>query len=377
MNSVCDNHSSMLFINEDNDHYFKLSGVRDTEEALIDYIDSIVDGGAVTHFMMCVAGQRTSYDSKVWEPIWLGMDEPDVGAFDTKQNWCINAKSLADKGIDSYKVWISRCHSKNVSPWVSLRLNDNHYLWIKNYFRTMTFYREHPEYARIPGSTAKEADWEAYALDFAHEEVREYHLKIIREIVDRYSDADGLELDLLRTWHYFKPGEERKNAHILTELIATVRSWTNEKGMKLSVRVPTRIEVCEAVGMDVVDWAKNNLVDIVVPCNQYPSCDYKLNYKEWEERLPNVLVIPGSDALVATAREKTPWPLHSVETYRGWADLMYKQGAKGIYLFNVPYQKDDVKEQVYSGVLKPERLDEGEKVVVDSFYDTYVPETEE
>lgn len=46
-----------------------------TEEALKAYVDDFARGH-VTHFFMCPVGQRASYDSKVWEPIWAGMDEP-------------------------------------------------------------------------------------------------------------------------------------------------------------------------------------------------------------------------------------------------------------------------------------------------------------
>ncbi len=35
-------------------------------------------GGKVTHFFMCPSGQRPSYGSEVWEPIWTGLDEPNA-----------------------------------------------------------------------------------------------------------------------------------------------------------------------------------------------------------------------------------------------------------------------------------------------------------
>ena len=62
-------------VNEDNDHFFKLGDEWQTKEGLERYLD-IVLKGHVTHFFMCVNGQRTSYDSKTWEPIWAGIDEP-------------------------------------------------------------------------------------------------------------------------------------------------------------------------------------------------------------------------------------------------------------------------------------------------------------
>ena len=63
-----------LVVNEDNDHFFKLPASWMTREGLVRYLDDVLQG-SVTHFVMCVNGQRTSYDSKTWEPIWKGVDE--------------------------------------------------------------------------------------------------------------------------------------------------------------------------------------------------------------------------------------------------------------------------------------------------------------
>ena len=63
-----------LVVNEDNDHFFKLSDEWQSREGLLRYLD-IVLKGPVTHFFMCVNGQRTSYDSKTWEPIWAGLND--------------------------------------------------------------------------------------------------------------------------------------------------------------------------------------------------------------------------------------------------------------------------------------------------------------
>ena len=59
--------------------------------------------------MLCVNGQRTSYDSKTWEPIWKGMDEPartdTATATDgTHDRWAVNAWELFKQGIDPYSV---------------------------------------------------------------------------------------------------------------------------------------------------------------------------------------------------------------------------------------------------------------------------------
>ena len=116
-----------LVVNEDNDHFFKLDPSYMTREGLRDYVDHVARGH-VTHFFMCVSGQRASFDSKTVEPIWEGIGEPcgdgQVANGKARRDhgqsglWAVNAKMLFDMGIDPYEVWTARCREKGVSPWV-------------------------------------------------------------------------------------------------------------------------------------------------------------------------------------------------------------------------------------------------------------------
>ena len=86
------------------DHFFKLDASWMSREGLVRYLDDVLQG-PVTHFVMCVNGQRASYDSKTWEPIWAGLDEPArsdtaTAPDGTRDKWAVNAKILFDKGID-------------------------------------------------------------------------------------------------------------------------------------------------------------------------------------------------------------------------------------------------------------------------------------
>ena len=111
-----------LVINEDNDRYFKRADLpgnieKTTAEACEQYLDTVLAGGKVTHFFMCVCGQRASYDSKAWEPIWKGLAGVEVnGSPATNNAWCVNAKKMSDAGVDPYAIWTRRCREKGVSP---------------------------------------------------------------------------------------------------------------------------------------------------------------------------------------------------------------------------------------------------------------------
>ena len=139
------NPRQILAINEDNDRYlYYAKGDALTVKGAQDYFDTVAAGGAVTHFFMCVNGQRTSYDSKVWEPIWLGIGEGDEYGR-TNNPWCVNAKILNDRGIDLWKIWCARAREKGVSPWISMRMNDAHNASAaRKMHRNETFWWEHP-----------------------------------------------------------------------------------------------------------------------------------------------------------------------------------------------------------------------------------------
>ena len=79
----------VLAVNEDNDHYFKKMDVSKMDKAhLVSYLDEILSPGAVTDFFMCPCGQRASFDSKAWEPIWAGLCEPNAKG-ETNDVWCV------------------------------------------------------------------------------------------------------------------------------------------------------------------------------------------------------------------------------------------------------------------------------------------------
>ena len=177
-----------LVLNEDNDYYFKKDASFMTEAKLREHITELA-GMKVTHLFLCPSGQRTSYDSKAWEPIWKGLGCPNQSSNGQPTNdiWCVNAKILFDQGLDPYKVWIDQCRKEGISPWLTPRMNDNHFAHITNYFRSTTFWETNQKFWRVPYSRP---GWDS-ALDYSHREVRDYTLKLIAELFERY-DIDGM-----------------------------------------------------------------------------------------------------------------------------------------------------------------------------------------
>ena len=339
-----------LVVNEDNDHFFKLDSSRMTRQGLEEYVDAIARGGRVTHFFMCVSGQRASFDSKTVEPIWEGLGEPcgdgqtAGGRTDHGQSglWAVNAKKLFDAGIDPYEVWTARCRERGVSPWVSMRMNDAHFVsTCTNFFRNTRFGRQRRDLRRVPDK----GGWFDGALDFSHREVREYALAHLREIASRW-DVDGVELDWMRHGLALRPNHERDDARFITDFMCKARAIVDEAGslrgrrLQLSVRSPRSPFVARQIGYDVVGWAKEGLVDLVVGTSFY-AVDRDIDVAGWMEALaganPSVAFLPCIDLAVDPSAKDRASRFMNAARYRYVADRFYKAGAKGIYLFNAPY----------------------------------------
>lgn len=353
-----------LAINEDNDRYIiHAKGEGLTERGIRDYFDSVAAGGAVTHFFMCVSGQRTSYDSKVWEPIWLGCADKDERGR-TNVPWCVNAKLLADRGIDPWRIWSARAREKGISPWISMRMNDAHYA---NYpykvHRNEQFWWDHDAWWCTPGTRGKKEGVNAF--DFARPEVREHAMALVREILGRW-DMDGFEADWMRQYRCLAPGKERENAHFITEVMREIRRAADAASVRLghrvdvSVRLPSTLAAAKAWGFDPDVWAKEGLVQLIVPCCHYSIPDYAVDLAEWRRAVAGapspVRVVPGMDVMIGSGGTKVFPVWRDVALVRGWMANMAAAGSDGgAYFFNAPYWREAERRALYRGDLSSER----------------------
>jgi hypothetical protein len=348
---------NMLVINEDDSHFFQF---RNPEEMTLAELNAWVDqyaNGAVTHLFLCPNAQRASFRSDTRDAIWDPVDGKEP-----QDKWPQNAKRLHKADLDLYTVWISRCRKTKLSPWLSMRMNDVHNVDEPDHFLHSTFWRKHPEYWRVPND--KSGTWIDKALNYAHPEVREHQMAFIRELLERY-DPDGLELDWMRFCYHLTPGKEREEGNVLTKFVREVRALTAKWSKKrnhpilLGVRVPAHPDAASELGMDGVQWAREGLVDLIVPCPFWTSSDFDIPVELWRERLGaqtrRVSVVPG---LESSAR---PWPRgvpmpNNLATLSGFAASAYHRGADGVYLFNWmdhnnwPVSNDDYKVLLRNGV---------------------------
>ena len=337
-----------IALNEDDSHYFSTRAGQHLDAGVVDsWVDQYANT-QVRELILCPNAMRTSYASKVWDPIWRGYDPagPDgqpllasTPAADRPRarQWIHTAWQLAQMGIDVYERWINRARQMGISPWISTRMNDIHNVDDERSYIHSEFWRANPHLRRVP---YRFTEWTDRALDFGRAEVREHHLSLIRELAERY-DFDGLELDWMRFGFHFRPGHEQAGAQLLTQFTEDVRrildGWQSKRGhrIRLGARVPSRLATSLGLGMDAVTWVKRGLVDMLVVTPFWATAETDMPIELWQQ------LLAGSGVTLAAGLEilLRPYPqaaaqTNSLETARGIAASMLYRGADRIYLFN-------------------------------------------
>lgn len=329
-----------LMINIDSAEFFI---TQTAEQMSIKGLNDFVDQFArlkVSHLFFCPNAMKTSYRSKAWEAIWdlKGSQRPPRD--ENAKRWVNNSRNLHEHGIDPFSIWISRCRGKKISPWLSVRMNDVHNADDIDSYIHNSFWREHPDYWRVPyGSTGS---WVKRALDFSIPQVREYYMSLIRELLERYN-PDGLELDWMRFPYYFKSGKEGEGCEILTKFMKDIRSLTKEWSAKrghaimLGARVPVHPDVAKGLGMDGVRWVREGIVDMLVPTPFFATADFDIPIELWLEHIKdssNKIIIAAGQERLLRAYPDAPPASNNIESLCGFSVAHLYRGANQIYLFN-------------------------------------------
>ena len=217
----------------------------------------------------------------------------------------------------------------------SMRMNDAHFAQAtppeKNPMAG-EFRLKHRELAIKP-EAAWPADYRDFALDFTHEEVRQFRLDHAYEIIDRYAH-DGFEMDWTRHYRYFPEGAERPD--LITEMVRQVRRRMDLHESRLGRKLPLIVRVAPSLkenmrlGLDVAAWIRESLVEAVVPSSTSRYIAFDMPIPEWME------LVAGTPVEVHASPDTTvPEGNASLEMYRAAAANYYAMGADGIYFFNL------------------------------------------
>jgi len=271
-----------------------------------------------------------------------------------------NLRHLWEMDVDPFEVQIREARRLGIDYWMQIRMNDWHHVDAEGHVYRLigsSFYEEHPELLigrdGVKGWPESLQQTMAWFQDFAHPEVRQLRLDVAVEACERY-DVDGFEYDFMRCPGYFKYGEEQQNAPLMTELIRDTRQALDRIGEKkgkslgLSVRVPNTIDGCIRLGLDVPEWIREELVDIVVPSTFF-AADTEEDISEWTDLTRNTPVrispaieegyVAGYTRGFALAYYQLSLPVMlplTIPMINAIASRHWRNGADGLYLFNWP-----------------------------------------
>jgi hypothetical protein len=353
-----------LLYNEDESNFFWHDRIPEGKagEVIDQYVD-VMAGAGVTEFFCNTNARRTNYRSRVWESYWDGYDPagPDSQPFLAPmaradipgfRKGVDNMLAVHKQGIDFPGRVVERCRHHGISPWITLRMNDCHYNDIPDHPFHGSFWRKNPQLQRKNCS-----GYFAKCLDYANQEVRDYYRALVAESLERY-DIDGLELDFMREPYLFSAGEEAKGAPVLTGWMREVRKLTKDAATRrghpvhLGVRVPSQPEVASALGLDVLTWAKEGLIDCLVVTPRWATLEFDMPIQRWRQRLGvSKVTLAGGLEVRYQPCPGGPASIVTPELAVGGAISILSQGADAVYLFNY-FQTDLWPQPVYQNTLK-------------------------
>ena len=262
-------------------------------------------------------GNTANYDSQVLERNGARAGKADPAL-----------QKLIDQGNDPPLVVVREAHKRKIDVFFSFRINDIHDSFLPE--ERPTFKVEHPEWLIGKRQYGSVTSYET-SLNFAVDEVRDLKFRVVEEIFTKY-DFDGLEIDFLRGTPFFLPGEERKNAPLLTGLVRRIRRYLDERGrergrpIRLAVRVDESLEGCRNDGFEIARWLDEGLVDYLILGSgviDIEVADFK--------RLAAPRGVTVYPCLYGWPSRYAPIP---ESLAAGTALTYWRQGADGIYLFN-------------------------------------------
>ena len=248
-------------------------------------------------------------------------------------------QALLDQGTDALEIVVNFCKQKKIEVFWTMRMNDTH----DGYGYTdllPKLKKDHPDWVMgTPDKPPKHGRWSA--VDFGRPEIRDLAFRYIEEVCNNY-DVDGVEMDFWRMPCFFRPhatGSDctQKELDMMTGLVRRVREMTEQVGLKrgrpilVAVRVPDSVGYCRAIGLDVVRWMQDDLIDLLVV-----SGYFRLNPWEVSVELGHKYDVPVYPCLSNTWLKGEALKIrNSLENYRARATNVWDSGADGVYVFNV------------------------------------------
>ncbi|MEW6360347.1 MAG: hypothetical protein AB1696_28700 [Planctomycetota bacterium] len=319
-----------------------------------------------------------------WVPWWKSKVYPA----DAHYRWFMEKTGLPVDSIGRYmmdggdlvQVFVNHCRRRRIVPFVSLRMNDYHGSEHADFLVDLIgggampegytfggihraaqsrFFLEHPQY-RIgvdPAAYINCADRLAYiremgtrytlrnvrVLNWAIPEVRQHKFAFIRELCENY-DIDGLELDFMRHFRYFRTEEttSEERVKIMTGFVADVRRLLDHTAKAtrkrwLCVRVPFRLAAHDPMGIDLRKWVDAGVDMVNLSCHY--ATDQQCDLPTVCRMIPEAAVYLELTYTNLRYGEPSVHRKMSDEQFYTAAHLAYARGAAGVSFFNFAYYR--------------------------------------
>lgn len=255
-----------------------------------------------------------------------------------------NIVVLQKMGCDSNAYLLKRAKEKNMTAWITIRMNDQHGTWVERSPGHSQLWMDHPELRTRTCAPQS-------GLSFEHPQVREMLFNVIKENLDLY-DVDGIILDWMRHVPHFNDGEGESFIPVINDYMRDIRRMVDEfaeqRGHKIQIapRIPATVESARYHGLDGVTWARKGYVDRLIISPKYLR-SYTLDPGKWKQAVGNVNFpvtacidtpyqpYPGYPADGSTgAWSREPFDRRQLPFIRGACRVALGNKSDGIYLFN-------------------------------------------
>ena len=256
-------------------------------------------------------------------------------------------------GNDFMKIQMDKTHEENKLFFCSYRMNDLHGLNIGDNPDTASviwiskFFIEHPEY-RI-GEAYPNISASRFMLDFQYQEVRDYKLAMIRELIENYDEMDGLLLDFMRAPAYFNQSTttEEQRVNIITGFVEEVKAMLDAKSAEtgrdyyFGVILPITDTIHKELGIDT-DRLYDAGVRMFVFWDYYMSVQAYDLVDQVKTAHPDVIAYVELSQATSYKVNSNPAEVRytTAEQFYTCAYTAYAHKADGIAIFNFPFYRN-------------------------------------
>ena len=340
-----------IMLNEDDSHFYYTRNAFDTlgEKEIRAFIRQYQDT-QVGDFLLTCAGRIADYPSAVRESYLDKYDQKTENGRPVDYTGhpvprCM-ARIFRELGLDFYAVCIDELRRIGIRPWLSVRMNDCHENDAPTSFLHPDFFHEHPEFRRVRHHAPMGYFDRCY--DYAVPAVRRLMLDTVEEIAFRY-DADGIELDWMREIYCFRIGHEYEGVEIINRFTRDVRAILDRAEKKwghpirLAARTMRDPQTALESGFDAVQWAREGLIDALIPAPRWQTTDSDIPVGMWKRLLAGtgVKLAAGIEILQQSSAGNSGGRFYTtIENVNALAAQYLSEGADAVYLFNYMDQPD-------------------------------------